>query len=351
MLPGIFKSVTLSLPERSPAMLSQNFLATRFALLVLALAMQLPTIPAGAQQSPDSNPLVGNPQSPAMAVLGNNGAWIFRKQVNEVTVMFTATHKGKFVTDLQPTDIEVKDDKKPPESILDFRSEADLPLRLGLLIDTSGSVNDRFAFEQQSASEFLRQVLTSEHDQAFVAGFSHRSRVIEDFTSDAVRVEKAARSLHNDQGDTAAFDAIAHACRKLAGYRENHPVARVLVLLSDGDDNASHSTITEALQTAQASEVTIYTVSTNSRGNNMIGENVLQRLAEETGGRAMFPEKKKDVVKAFANLRDELRSRYAVSYRPAQFEPDGRFRRIRIAAKKLGQKLRVHARRGYYALQ
>jgi VWFA-related protein len=120
-------------------------------------------------------------------------------------------------------------------------------------------------------------------------------------------------------------------------------------LLSDGDDNSSHNNLQKAIQTAQESEVTIYTLSPNPIGVNVLGDNVLQRVAEETGGRAMFPEKKKDIVRAFANLRDELRSRYAVSYRPAQFEPDGHFRKIRIMARKFGQKLRVHARKGYYA--
>jgi VWFA-related protein len=322
-------------------------LLSSLGLLAFASLIQL-GVSASAQQSPISGGLVDGNQPAQMAVL-DNGSWLFRKQVNEVTVMFTATHKGRFVNDLQRSDIEVNDDKKPPENIVDFRSEADLPLRLGLLIDTSGSVNDNFEFEQFSAGEFLRQVLTAEHDHAFVTAFSHRSRVVQDFTNDVGKLDKAAKNIRDDQGDTAFYDAVVTACRKLAANKENQPVARVIVLLSDGDDNSSHNSLQKAIQTAQESEVTIYTLSPNPIGVNVLGDNVLQRVAEETGGRAMFPEKKKDIVRAFANLRDELRSRYAVSYRPAHFEPDGHFRKIRIMARKFGQKLRVHARKGYYA--
>jgi VWFA-related protein len=328
----------------------------RFTAIVLVLGMALPQLaatPAVAQQlEPTGVPakMALAPGAPAqLPLVDGNGNWVFRRQVNEVTVMFTATRKGKYVDDLQPVDVQVRDDKRPPEEIMDFRNEQGLPMRLGLLIDTSGSVNDRFRHEIQAANQFVRQVVDEQHDRVFVAGFSHRMRMIQDFTNDPAKVGSALQHLHDDQGDTAVFDAIAGACQKLAESGDQQPVARVLVLITDGDDNASSHTLRGAAEVAQWDEVTIYTISSNPRGLNVIGDNALQELAEQSGGRALFPESKKQVSNAFARVRDELRNRYAVSYRPAEFKPDGHFRRIRIVARHLGKKLHVHARRGYYA--
>jgi Ca-activated chloride channel family protein len=155
--------------------------------------------------------------------------------------------------------------------------------------------------------------------------------------------------LHDDQGDTAVFDAVVSACKKLAESGDQQPVARVLVLISDGDDNASTESLKDAAEIAQWDEVTIYTISTNPHGLNPIGDEALQKLAEQSGGRPLFAGSKKQVTKAFARIRDELLNRYAVSYRPAEFRPDGHFRHIRIVAKRFGKKLHVHARKGYYA--
>jgi len=273
----------------------------------------------------------------------------FASRLNEVTVVFTATQKGKYVADLQGEDVQVRDDKKPPAEIMDFRNEQGLPLRLGLLIDTSGSVNDRFRYETRAASQFVKQVVDQQQDRVFVANFSHRMRVAQDFTNDPARVNSALLKLHDDQGDTAVFDAIARACAKLRQGGDQQPVARVLVLVSDGDDNASRLALKDAAEIAQWDEVTIYTISSNPRGLNLIGDQALDSLAEQSGGRALFPESNRQVSKAFARIRDELHNRYAVSYRPASFEPDGHFRHIRIVARRFGKKLRVHARKGYYA--
>lgn len=327
----------------------------RFAAIVLVIGMallQLAETPAVAQQLergevPTKMALA--PGAAQLPLVDGNGNWVFRRQVNEVTVMFTATRKGKYVDDLQRAEVQVRDDKRAPAEIMDFRNEQGLPMRLGLLIDTSGSVNDRFRHEIQAANQFVRQVVDGQHDRVFVAGFSHRMRMMQDFTNDPDKVGSALQRLQDDEGDTGFFDAIAGACKKLAESGDRQPVARVLVLITDGDDNASSHTLRDAAEIAQWDEVTIYTISSNPRGLNVIGDDALQKLAEQSGGRALFPASKKRVSKAFARVRDELRNRYAVSYRPAEFKPDGHFRRIRIVARQFGKKLHVHARRGYYA--
>lgn len=326
-----------------------------FAVTVLLFGMGqvlFEASPAPAQAISKGSPDVVS-TTPGLAgqlpVVDKDGGWLFRRQVDEVTVMFTATHKGKYVADLRPADVQVQDDKKTPSEIMAFRNEQDLPLRLGLLIDTSGSVNSSFHNEMQAASQFVKQVVDRRHDRVFVAGFSHGVRVTQDFTQDPVKVSSGLDMLHDDQGDTALFDAMARACNKLAASGDQQAVARVLVVISDGDDNASKYTLQDAAQIAQWGEVTIYTISSNPRGLNPIGDEALHKLAEQSGGRALFPESNKQVAKAFAHIRDELRNRYAVSYRPTAFKPDGHFRRIRIVVRRFGKKLRVHARKGYYA--
>ena len=318
------------------------------AVIVLLLGVGLlpPGVtPVAAQQTK----VASASASSQLPFVDNKGNWVFRRQVNEVTVMFTATRKGKYITDLQRGDVQVRDDKRPPAEVMDFRNERGLPLRLALLIDTSGSVSDRFRHEMQAAGQFVKQVVDGRRDQVFVAGFSHRMRVAQAFTSDPAAVSRGLAKLRDDQGDTAVFDSVARACHELASTQDQQPVARVLVLISDGDDNASQAKLKEAAEIAQWEEVTIYTISSNPRGLNLIGDRALLELAQQSGGRALFPESKKQVTKAFARIRDELRNRYAVSYRPAEFKPDGHFRHIRIVARRFGKKLRVHARKGYYA--
>ena len=157
-------------------------------------------------------------------------------------------------------------------------------------------------------------------------------------------------------GGTALYDAIFAACQKLRNRPEQDMVARVLVVLSDGQNNAGEVTLKRAIDAAQEAEVTIYTISTNyttfSTERDLAADagnaNLLQ-LAEQTGGRVLFPSTPKDVAKAFAKIEEELRSRYAVSYKPSEFTPDGHYRTIKIEARKAGDKVEIRARKGYYA--
>jgi Ca-activated chloride channel homolog len=139
------------------------------------------------------------------------------------------------------------------------------------------------------------------------------------------------------------------ACGKLASASGQGPIARILVLLSDGDDNASKSTIAQTIETAQRQEVTIYTISTNNSGYTLSGDKVLKDLAAQTGGQSFLPNNPKDVVNAFSSIEQEMRSRYTLAYRPSDLREDGRFHHIEIRARRLNTKFRVHARKVYYA--
>jgi Ca-activated chloride channel homolog len=283
------------------------------------------------------------------------GEWLLTKHVTEVNVLFVAIHNGKPIDGLLPTDLAVQDDNKAPTAILGFRTERDLPLRVGMVVDTSNSVTSRFRFEQEAASAFLRQQVNRGDDLAFVMGFSDHPRVTQDFVNDPDLLSKGVARL-TIGGGTALYDAVYRGCQKLLHRPEQDVVARVLVVLTDGQNNAGVISLDDAIAGAQEAGVTIYAISTNYRPETIAerdladtGNANLRKLSEQTGGRVLHPASPKDVEKAFAKISEELRSRYAISYKPADFKPDGRYRKIKIDARKTGQKLEIRARKGYYA--
>jgi Ca-activated chloride channel family protein len=273
----------------------------------------------------------------------------FHKTVNEVGVVFTVTDKhGHYIKDLKKSDFRVLDDNQPPAEIRSFHSETDLPLDVGLLIDASNSIRDRFRFEQESAIEFLNQTVRPRYDKAFVVGFDVTPEVTQDFTDNTELLSHGVRELRAG-GGTAMYDAVYFACRdKLLKIQQTMQVRKAIILLSDGDDNQSHVTREEAIDMAQRAGVIIYTISTNITGGGQRGDKVLERIADATGGRAFFPFQLRDVASAFTEIQDELRSQYALFYTPANFVADGRYRTIEILAKN-HKNLRVRSPRGYYA--
>lgn len=301
--------------------------------------------------APASPPAAGQEQKPPdpNAATGEDPVTTIRSTTNEVNVVFTVTDKhGRRVTDLKQGDFRVLDDNKPPEEIRSFHAETNLPLQVGLLIDASNSVRDRFKFEQQSAVEFLNQTIHPRSDQAFVVGFDVTPEVTQDFTDNTERLAHGVHELRPG-GGTALYDALYFACRdKLLKAPKADRVRRAIILLSDGDDNQSHVTREEAIEMAQRAEAIVYTISTNVSGTKGPGDKVLERIADATGGRAFFPFQIRDVSNAFAEIQDELRSQYAVSYKPADLKSDGHYRTIEIVANDR-KNFRVRARRGWYA--
>jgi Ca-activated chloride channel family protein len=274
---------------------------------------------------------------------------VIRKRVDEVNVVFTVTDKREhFVKDLKESDFRVIDDNKPALSIQSFSRQTNLPLRVGLLIDASNSVRDRFKFEQEAAIEFMNQIIRPKYDKAFVIGFDTTPEVTQDFTDSLESLSKGVRMLRAG-GGTAMYDAIYFACRDKLMKEDKGVIAtrRTIILLSDGEDNQSRVSREEAIEMAQRAEVIIFAISTNTSGMKLRGDKVLEHFAEETGGKAFFPFKIEDVANDFSEISDELRSQYAVSYKPADFVADGKYRKIEILAD--NKKYHVRARRGYFA--
>lgn len=267
--------------------------------------------------------------------------------------MFSATDHGKSVTNLAASDVVIRDDSQPPGAILGFRNESQLPLRLGLVIDTSDSVTERIGFEQAAATRFLQEVMADKDDLAFVVGVNNSVLLVQDFTADRTLSSHALNQLAPG-GGTALWDAVAYTADKLATHPEVQPVARILVVISDGEDNSSSITLKQAITKAQNGEVAVYTVSTRENGlseepSALVGDRALQTLSELTGGTAMMPGSASRLDARLADLQQVIRGRYLVSYKPASFQHDGRYRSIDIEAQKDGRKLKVVARKGYYA--
>lgn len=295
---------------------------------------------------PESHPKAPSPPPPK----GDEDASVatIRKTVNEVNVVFTVTDKhGRYVKDLKQNDFRVLDDSRPAKEIRTFRSETDLPLQVGLLIDASNSVRDRFRFEQEAAIEFLNQIIRTNYDKAFVVGFDTTPEVTQDFTDNSELLSRGVHMLRAG-GGTAMYDALYFACRdKLLKSPRTGPVRRAVILLSDGQDNQSRVTREEAIEMAQRADVIVYAISTNISGVKQNGDKILERIADATGGRAFFPFQMTDVSNAFAEIQDELRSQYLLAYIPENFQADGRFRTIQILSDQ--KHLHVRARRGYFA--
>jgi Ca-activated chloride channel homolog len=316
---------------------------TCFAAAFLAA---LCALPAAGQNSPP-------PQKTAPS-----GPETIKREVNLVNVLFTVTDKKDHtILDLKQDDFRIFEDRQA-QTIRFFSRETDLPLRIGVLIDTSNSVRERLRFEQEAAIDFLNEAVRPGQDQAFVVGFDVEPQVVQDYTDDVDKLSTAIRGLAAG-GTTALFDAIYDACQqKMQVSPPPEPyLRRVLIVVSDGKDNTSEHSREEALSMAQHSEAIIFAIGTNNSGTNTAGgkmpngfsqgDKTLIRLAEQTGGRAFFPFEASDLASSFQEIARELRSQYSLAYVSTNQAHDGTFRTILVETVEKGMKVRAKA--GYYA--
>ena len=304
------------------------------------------TPPAGAQQQPT-----------------------FIREVNLVDVLLTVLdRRNKLVPELEKGDFKISDENVRQE-IRFFSKQSDLPLRIGMLLDTSNSIRDRLKFEQEAAVDFLYSVLRRGKDQAFAMTFDDEPQIIQPFTGDGSLLRDEINKTRAG-GGTAVYDAIYEACSKQLSNPPRPPgdqpdvVRRVMVLISDGDDNLSNHTRAEAIEMAQRTNVVIYTISTSTQWIQLSqtdpgkladrkmhlteGDAILKDLADETGGRAFFPYHVDDLNQSFQDIGDELRNQYTITYSPSNFIANGKYHRIKIEIPSHGG-YQVRARRGYFA--
>jgi Ca-activated chloride channel family protein len=315
------------------------------------------TLALGSARSPQA------PSAPvSQAAPQTQQATTLRTTTELVHLTATVTdRRHKFITDLDKADFRVLEDGKP-QQIERFYRQTDLPLRIAMLLDTSNSIRERLHFEQDAAINFLDDVIRRNKDMAFLMTFDNEPQVIQDYTGDLDSLTTAIQKQRAG-GGTALRDAIYVAAQKLANpplpSGPNPEVRRVLVLISDGEDNLSDHTLSEAIEMADHTEVSIYSISTNTdwlalggktpqKLHRSHGEDVLQQFAEVTGGRVFFPYKIDDLAESFQDIGNELRSQYLMTYRPANSVANGKYRTIRVEVDRKG--LLVRSRKGYFAV-
>ena len=346
----MFSTITPALKILRP-FVAAVLLPALLAVLAISVApapAQEPPANVAAQKPPDGQSIVS--------------------RVDLVNVISTVLNRRqKFVTDLNKTDFHLTEDGKL-QDILFFSRETDLPLRVGLLLDTSNSIRERLKFEQEAAIDFLHNTIRRQKDQAFLMIFDNEPSIVQDFTDDVSTLTEAIQKQRAG-GGTALYDAVEIASRKLAEAKlpagaGNDAVRRVLVVISDGDDNLSAHSRSQSVESAQRGEVAVYCISSSTdwvsasqtsdaskRSDRKLhkteNDEVLQQFADETGGRVFFPYKLDDLAASFQDIGDELRSQYQLAYAPSNKSFDGKFRRIRVEVERKG--LSVRARKGYFA--
>jgi VWFA-related protein len=296
---------------------------------------------------PGQVPAQSDVQAPPPAASSDQPTTTIVVRTNEVNLIFTVTDKkGRFITGLKRESFGLLDDGRPQVAVKEFKQQTNLPLRVGIMLDTSSSIRQRFQFEQDSAIEFLLQVLHL-NDRAFVEGFDIQTDVAQGFTNNVDLLNQGIRKLRPG-GGTALFDALYKTCHEqMLTLRESSSVRRALILLSDGDDNYSRALQTDAIKECQRAETIVYSISTNVSPSKDKGDEVLKAISEATGGQAFFPTRIEDVSTGFHNIEEELRSQYSLVYTPANFKYDGAFRTIYLQA--TDPRYRVRARKGYFA--
>jgi Ca-activated chloride channel family protein len=311
-------------------------------------------------QNPPSGPIPPAPPGAPSTVTVN---------VNLVDVLFTVLNRrNKLVPELDKSDFKIFDDNVQQE-IRYFSKQTDLPLRIGMLLDTSNSIRDRLKFEQDASINFLYSVLRHNKDEAFVMTFDDEPQVLQGFTGDNGLLRDHIMKTRAG-GGTAIYDAIYMACSKILSHPprpagdQPDVVRRVMILISDGEDNLSTHTRSEAIEMAQITDVVIYTISTNTEWVSVVqndaktggrlkyhltdNDKILDTLASETGGRAFFPYRVDDLDQSFQDIGDELRNQYSIAYAPTNSTLDGRYHKIRIDTPD-HKGYQVRARQGYFA--
>jgi VWFA-related protein len=278
-----------------------------------------------------------------------------------VHLVVTVTDKHhQFITDLDKSDFKVIEQGQPQE-IKFFGRETDLPLRIAMLLDTSNSIRPRLEFEKDAAVDFLNKVIRRNKDLAFLMTFDNEPEIIQDYSGDLDALMTSIRAQRAG-GGTALNDAIYMAAQKLA-----HPplpkgpeteVRRVVVVISDGQDNLSDRALTDAIDASIKSEAAVFSVSTNtdwlavddqtkpSKYHLEAGDKVLEQFADQTGGHAFFPYRLDDLAQSFLDIGTELRSQYFIAYAPSNPPPVGTYRPIEVQTTRKG--LIVSTRKGYY---
>jgi len=315
--------------------------------LLVTLALAVPAVPQAPQQPPPP----ANPQKERTIRVG----------VDLVNVFATVRDgKRRLLADLTKDDFRILEDGAE-QKIEYFSRETSLPINLGILMDTSGSMDRIIEPEKDAASRFLRRVLQAK-DLAFIINFDVDVDMLSDFSADQAHLERAIRRAKinapgspinpgpfptSQRGGTRLYDAIYLACtEKLSGEVGR----KAIVVLTDMVDTGSRVRMEEALEAAQRSDTVVHVLHLVDQGMYGFGggggEGIAKKFAEETGGRAIFIDSEKKLEEAFDQISEELRSQYTLGYYPSNNSHEGKFRKLKVETTRRDTK--ILARKGYY---
>ncbi len=339
---------------------------------IASLLLSLPLLSAAGwaqlAPSPDAPPVSTAPAQPE----DDQSVATFKLQVSLVDLFFTVKDKtGQLVPHLSKADCAVTEDKQP-QTWKTFTAENDLPLTLGILLDTSGSQQYVLPLEQQAGSQFLQQVLRKK-DEAFLISFDVNVDLLQDFTNSprllARAMDKAQINTAGGNGGsgipglgggtiptvgdpkgTLLYDAIDMAANDKLTQETGR---KAMIILTDGEDQGSKTKIGEAIAAAEKNNIIIYVILIADRGMywnsgmGYFGYSAAKRLADETGGRLIdVGNNGPKLQAAFEQIEDELRTQYVATYTPTDTKLDGTFRRITVDC---GSGNKVQVRKGYFA--
>jgi VWFA-related protein len=333
------------------------------SLVVVLFAAQLILAQTGPQPTPGQQPASGAQQSDD----SQKPTETLKVNVNVVQLFFNVKDKhGALIPNLTKTDFDVAEDGKP-QTIKYFTAESNLPLTIGMMIDSSGSQRNVLDMEKEVGGAFLRQILTDK-DEAFVISFDITVDLLQDFTRDVHRLQNALNKAkinvdytsgvpgigggpvpqHGNSPGTLLYDAVYLSSHDMLSKEVGR---KAMILLTDGQDEGSRLKIQDAIEAAQKADAIVYVLLCADRGFyggfGYSGESEMRKLTEQTGGRVINVGNKFDKLReAFDQIAAELRSQYNIGYTPTNLKRDGSYRKIEIKNK---QNYKIQARAGYYA--
>ena len=274
-------------------------------------------------------------------------SFTIHRDVPEVRLQFTVSDElGHPVKGLTAGDVRILDNESAVPRIRHFSQSEDLPLQIGILLDVSDSVHKTVAREKLASDLFLQSVLRPETDRAFVLAFSSESRVWQAPTGDRESLRQSLSGIREQGTATNLYDAVFYACRgRFAQNGDSGIVQRILLLLSDGNDTGSLHALPDAVAQAQLHDVQIYALSIHPKRGTSAGDEILMRLADETGGHFYMANSESELRAVFASMEQQMRTQYSVSFPPAGGRAGFHTLRVEMTNRR---KAHIQARQAYY---
>ncbi len=279
----------------------------------------------------------------------------FNVSVDEVSLTFHAADlQGMPVTNLKLSDLTVYDNYKPPRRILAFHSLQDAPIRVGILLDTSASIEGSISRDRAVSVEYVQRLLRPQTDRAFIEDFGYVSRIIQPWTGNpttlASGIGEATAGRDNPRGGTALFDTVFSACLYQFGKSDRAATGNFILLFTDGEDNASHVDLKDVVNVCQRTNTAIYAFRPEPGESSSPGPRNLTRLTSETGGRVFhLDDSDAGIYKDLSTIDSDLRNQYWMVYRPAELKHDGLFHQIYVGISGPTDNINIDVRSGYYA--